>query len=88
MCGFVGIVGQPDCSADILIGLQALQHRGQDSAGVGTIHQGEFPIVRKLGLVGQSFGPEDGDYPLQISEQDRKWIEKDRRTCYQRELIL
>jgi len=59
MCGFVGIVGQHDCSADILVGLQALQHRGQDSAGVGTIHQGEFPIVRKLGLVGQTFGRDD-----------------------------
>ena len=30
----------------------------------------------------------DGTYPLQISEQERKWIEKDRRSCYQRELIL
>jgi amidophosphoribosyltransferase len=59
MCGFVGIVGQHNCSADIILALQALQHRGQDSAGVGTICDSDFPVVRKLGLVGQSFDPQD-----------------------------
>lgn len=51
------MVGRHGCAADILLGLQALQHRGQDSAGVGTIHADQFPVVRKPGLVAQSFGP-------------------------------
>jgi len=59
MCGFVGIVGRQDCAADILLGLQALQHRGQDAAGVGTINAGSFPIKRRSGLVAQNFGPEE-----------------------------
>jgi amidophosphoribosyltransferase len=59
MCGFVGIVGRQDCAADILLGLQALQHRGQDAAGVGTVHKGSFPIKRRSGLVAQNFGPEE-----------------------------
>ena len=59
MCGFVGIVGRQDCAADILLGLQALQHRGQDAGGVGTIDTGSFPIKRRSGLVAQNFGPEE-----------------------------
>jgi len=30
----------------------------------------------------------DGKYPLSVSEEERKWIEEDRRSSYQRELIL
>ena len=59
MCGFVGIVGRQDCAADILLGLQALQHRGQDAGGVGTIDTGSFPIKRRSGLMAQNFGPEE-----------------------------
>ena len=59
MCGFVGIIGKDGVAADIVLALQALQHRGQDSAGVGTIHQGRFPIIKRLGLVSQSFGPDE-----------------------------
>ena len=56
MCGFVGIIGPADCASSILFALQALQHRGQDSAGIGTIQKEEFLIVRKLGLAAQGFG--------------------------------
>ncbi|MBW1873729.1 MAG: amidophosphoribosyltransferase [Deltaproteobacteria bacterium] len=59
MCGFVGIISRHDCSADIVLALQALQHRGQDSAGVGTIHENDFPVARRLGLVSQGFGPDE-----------------------------
>jgi amidophosphoribosyltransferase len=57
MCGFVGIVGRQDCAADIMLGLQAVQHRGQDAAGIGTIHKNTFPVKRRSGLVAQNFGP-------------------------------
>lgn len=59
MCGFIGMIGNHDCAADILLALQALQHRGQDSGGIGTLNGDQFPVVRKLGLVGQSFTPAD-----------------------------
>ena len=55
MCGFVGITSPDDCASNILFALQALQHRGQDSAGIGTIQKEEFQIVRKLGLAAQGF---------------------------------
>ncbi len=56
MCGFVGIVDGKNCSRDVVLSLQALQHRGQDSAGLGTIDHGQFPLVKRLGLVHQGFG--------------------------------
>lgn len=59
MCGFVGVIGRSECARDIFLALQALQHRGQDSAGIGTICGDQFPIVKKLGLVAQSFGNDD-----------------------------
>lgn len=58
MCGFVGIIGNRDVAADVIMALQAIQHRGQDSAGVGTIQADSFPIVKRLGLVTQGFGPD------------------------------
>ncbi len=59
MCGFVGIAGPNSCASNILFSLQALQHRGQDSSGIGTLQNAEFPTVRKLGLVSQGFSTED-----------------------------
>ncbi|HOX41952.1 MAG TPA: amidophosphoribosyltransferase [Myxococcota bacterium] len=59
MCGFVGIVSTRECAGDVLLALQALQHRGQDSAGVGMLAPGHFPLVKHLGLVSQGFSAED-----------------------------
>jgi len=39
--------------------LHALQHRGQESAGLVTFDGGQFHIHRALGLVGDNFGSED-----------------------------
>ncbi len=59
MCGFVGIASVRDCAGDVLLALQALQHRGQDSAGVGALGSGIFPLAKRLGLVSQGFSAED-----------------------------
>ena len=33
-CGVFGIYGHPDASAIVALGLHALQHRGQEAAGI------------------------------------------------------
>jgi amidophosphoribosyltransferase len=55
MCGIVGFYGkQTDVVYDIVAGLTALQHRGQDSAGVVTFKD-TFHVKKGLGLVNNVF---------------------------------
>jgi amidophosphoribosyltransferase len=53
MCGFVGIVSPTSVAPEIHIALQALQHRGQDSAGIATMSGDgtRFGFERGLGTV-------------------------------------
>jgi amidophosphoribosyltransferase len=55
MCGFVGIVGRAPIAPELHVALQALQHRGQDSAGLATMDaEGQRFFVRKgLGVASQ-----------------------------------
>ena len=54
-CGVFGIYGHPDASAIVALGLHALQHRGQEAAGIVSFDGRVFHSERKLGLVGDSF---------------------------------
>ena len=57
MCGFVGMIGTREAAPSLLLGLQAIQHRGQDAAGVGTLVDGRFHLVKGMGLIGQAIPP-------------------------------
>ena len=54
MCGIIGIYGFDDIAAELIYGLTALQHRGQDSAGVVTF-DGSFKMKKGLGAVNSVF---------------------------------
>src|SRR5918998_3341088 len=54
-CGVFGIFGHPDASAITALGLHALQHRGQEAAGIVSFDGHVFHSEKKLGLVGDSF---------------------------------
>ena len=54
-CGVFGIFGHPDAAHISYLGLYALQHRGQESAGIVSYDQGHFNTHRGLGLVGDIF---------------------------------
>ena len=45
MCGIVGIVGKSPVGQALYDGLTVLQHRGQDAAGIVTIHENTFRSV-------------------------------------------
>jgi len=54
MCGIIGVFGHEDVSRELVHGLVALQHRGQDSAGVVTFDT-TFKLKKGLGLVNSVF---------------------------------
>ena len=54
-CGVFGIFGHPDAAALTALGLHALQHRGQEAAGIVSFDGAHFHTERRLGLVGDHF---------------------------------
>ncbi len=54
-CGVFGIFGHPDAAAITALGLHALQHRGQEAAGIVSFDGRRFHSERRLGLVGDNF---------------------------------
>jgi amidophosphoribosyltransferase len=54
-CGVFGVFGHPDAAKLTALGLHALQHRGQESAGIVTYDGTRFHSERHMGLVGESF---------------------------------
>jgi amidophosphoribosyltransferase len=58
-CGVFGVFGHEDAAALTALGLHALQHRGQESAGIVTYDGAHFHSERRLGLVGDNFNKAD-----------------------------
>ncbi len=54
MCGVLGIIGNNDVFKDLYQGMLAIQHRGQDSAGMIT-YDGRFHTKKGNGLVNEIF---------------------------------
>ena len=57
-CGVFGIFGHPDAAAVTALGLHALQHRGQEAAGIVAFDGRQFHSERRHGLVGDHFSRE------------------------------
>jgi amidophosphoribosyltransferase len=55
MCGIFGIVGHPEASNLTYLGLHALQHRGQESAGIVASDGQSLRAHREMGLVADIF---------------------------------
>ncbi len=61
-CGVIGYMAANkdyDVATSIYLGLYALQHRGQESAGIATYHEGFLNIKRGRGLLTRVFEPDD-----------------------------
>jgi amidophosphoribosyltransferase len=58
MCGVIGVFGHPEASNLAYLGLHALQHRGQESAGIGASDGENLRIVREMGHVREIFTAE------------------------------
>ncbi len=55
MCGILGVVAQAPVNQLLYDGLQVLQHRGQDAAGIATAESGRFHMHKGSGLVRDVF---------------------------------
>ena len=54
-CGVFGIFGRQDAAPIVTLGLHALQHRGQEAAGIVTFDGAQFHVERHIGLIGDTF---------------------------------
>ncbi len=54
-CAVFGIFNHPEASAHTALGLHALQHRGQEAAGIVSFDEEQFHAHRDTGLVGDIF---------------------------------
>ena len=58
-CGVFGVFDTEDASALTVLGLHALQHRGQEACGIASFDGQRFHTERHMGLVGDVFtGPD------------------------------
>jgi amidophosphoribosyltransferase len=55
MCGIVGISNHPQASRMAFLGLFALQHRGEEAAGIASFDGRDIHIVKESGLAVDSF---------------------------------
>lgn len=58
-CGVFGVSNTDDASAMVALGLHALQHRGQEAAGITSYDGEEFHTHRAMGHVAGNFDRED-----------------------------
>lgn len=58
-CGVFGIYGHPEAARQTYYGLYALQHRGEESAGIAVSSGRRLDVVRGMGLVTDVFSEEN-----------------------------
>ena len=67
-CGVVGIWGADNAASLTFLGLHALQHRGQESAGIVTLDNTTIRSHKDVGLVANVFAkPESRNQPGDIA---------------------
>jgi len=59
-CGVMGLYKVKDAAARAALGLHALQHRGQESAGIVTSYKGKLLCCKGMGLVANVFANGEG----------------------------
>ena len=54
-CGVMAVHGHPDAARQVYLGLYALQHRGQESAGIASADGTNLSNIKGMGLVSEIF---------------------------------
>ncbi len=74
MCGIVGYIGTQAATEILLAGLEKLEYRGYDSAGIATVWEGEVNCVRAKGKLNNLRSKlEQLENPAQIGIGHTRW---------------
>ncbi|OSO94469.1 glutamine--fructose-6-phosphate transaminase (isomerizing) [Cylindrospermopsis raciborskii CENA303] len=74
MCGIVGYIGTQTATEILLSGLEKLEYRGYDSAGIATVGEGNISCVRAKGkLVNLRSRLEQIENPAQLGIGHTRW---------------
>ena len=74
MCGIVGYIGTQNASDILISGLEKLEYRGYDSAGIATIFEDELHCIRAKGkLHNLRSKVEQNHHPAQIGIGHTRW---------------
>ncbi len=58
MCGIIGVFNHLQASKKVFLGLYALQHRGEEAAGIASFDGKEIRLVKNRGLVADALTPQ------------------------------
>lgn len=58
-CGVFGVWGDEQAAMKSYWGIFSLQHRGQESAGIAVLHEGQIAVDKGMGLVAKVLSPEE-----------------------------
>ncbi len=74
MCGIVGYIGPQQASQILLSGLQKLEYRGYDSAGIAALWEGNLHCIRAKGkLHNLADKLENWEYPASVGIGHTRW---------------
>ncbi|ELK46934.1 glutamine--fructose-6-phosphate transaminase (isomerizing) [Halobacillus sp. ACCC02827] len=73
MCGIVGYIGQEDTKEILLTGLEKLEYRGYDSAGIATLNNDGVEVTKVKGRIAALREAVDGDVKATMGIGHTRW---------------
>ena len=73
MCGIIGFTGKTSASKMLLDGLEKLEYRGYDSAGVALLCDGEFSVFKTVSRIKDLRGTVSNDFDSNIGIGHTRW---------------
>ncbi|CAM5694133.1 Glutamine--fructose-6-phosphate aminotransferase [isomerizing] OS=Lysinibacillus sphaericus OX=1421 GN=glmS PE=3 SV=1 [Lysinibacillus sphaericus] len=73
MCGIVGYIGESDAKEILLKGLEKLEYRGYDSAGIAVRNEEGVTIFKEKGRIADLRGAVDEDVAAKVGIGHTRW---------------